>query len=103
MASIISHPAKPGTLLFCNPDVVARDKAGVEIPARKAKRENLTIKLSHDDGQTWLVSKLLQPGQSAYSDLAVLPDGTILCLYEGGDKLTLARFGLDWVEAPAKP
>jgi sialidase-1 len=49
------------------------------------------------------VSKLLQPGQSAYSDLAVLPDGTILCLYEGGDKLTLARFGLDWVEAPAKP
>ena len=103
MASIISHPAKPGTLLFCNPDVVARDKAGAEIPARKGKRENLTIKLSHDDGHTWPVSKLLQPGQSAYSDLAVLPNGTILCLYEGGDKLTLACFGLDWVETPAKP
>jgi sialidase-1 len=44
---------------------------------------------------------VLEPGYSGYSDLAVLPDGTILCLYERGasrpDFLTLARFNLEWL------
>jgi hypothetical protein len=41
-------------------------------------------------------------GPSAYSDLAVLPDGTICCLYEAGkegpyETITLARFPLEWL------
>ncbi len=74
-------------------------------------RKNLSIKLSRDDGQTWPVSKPLEPGYSAYSDLAVLPDGTILCFYERGRAgdaskrptsyagLTVARFNLEWLTA----
>jgi hypothetical protein len=27
----------------------------------------------------------------------VLPDGRILCLYEAGNDIRLARFSLDWV------
>ena len=58
--------------------------------------------MSFDEGATWPVAKVLEPGFSAYSDLAVLPDGTILCLYETGaarkyGALTLARFSLDWL------
>ena len=62
----------------------------------------LTVRLSYDEGKTWPVSKLLYEGKSAYSCLAVLPDGTIACLYERGEgryseNLYFARFTLDWL------
>jgi len=106
MAGLVSHPGtaegrKP-VLLFSNPHTTKR-------PHRD--RMNLTIKLSEDGGQTWPVSKLLQPGPSAYSDLAVLPNGEILCFYESGtpeaalkhrrpwaySHITFARFNLEWL------
>ena len=71
------------------------------------------MKLSSDDGRTWAATRSLEPGPSAYSDLAVLPDGTILCLFENGRpgatrpnstrtdwpyaRITLARFNLEWL------
>ena len=75
-------------VVFCNP-------AG-------AKREKLTIKLSHDGCATWPVSRVLNEGHSAYSDLAVAKDGDICCLYERGDKnpyekITFSKFNLDWL------
>jgi len=100
MAGIIAHPSQPGTLLFSNPHSLGLDKDGKEIPAGRGKRENLSIKLSRDDGKTWSVNKTLEAGPSAYSDLAVLPDGTVLCLYEDGQSISCARFTLEWVEAP---
>jgi len=106
MAGLVSHPGtaekrKP-FLLFSNPDTTKHDHKD---------RVNVTIKLSEDGGRTWPVSKLLQSGPSAYSDLAVLPDGTILCFYESGtpeaalkhrrpwaySHITLARFNLEWL------
>ena len=78
-------------------------------------RQTLAVKLSRDDGSSWVTTRTLEPGPSAYSDLAVLPDGTILCFYESGRpgatrpnskrtdwpyaRLTLARFNLAWLEA----
>jgi sialidase-1 len=99
MASVIAHPAQPGWLLFSNPHSLARDAEGHELPGRSGKRENLSIKLSRDDGATWPVLKTLELGPSAYSDLAVLPDGTIVCFYEAANQLLLARFTLDWLTA----
>jgi sialidase-1 len=66
------------------------------------KRENMTVKLSYDECQTWPVAKTLHPGPAAYSDLAVLPGNTIACLYEAGEKspyetITLALFDLEWL------
>jgi len=65
-------------------------------------RKNLTVRASYDEGKTWPVAKVLQEGPSAYSDLAVLPDGSIACLYETGEKhayesITFARFSLQWL------
>ncbi len=96
MAGIVAHPSKPGTLIFSNPHTLKFDKEGKEIPAGRGKRENLSIKLSRDDGRTWPVNKTLEPGASAYSDLAVLPDGTVLCLYETSP-IICARFNLEWL------
>jgi len=97
MASIASHPSKPGTLLFSNPHTLGLDQDGKPVPAGRGKRENLCIKLSRDDGKTWPVNKVLDRGKAAYSDLAVLPDGTVLCLYEADTSIDCARFNLEWV------
>lgn len=97
MASVIAHPSKPGMLIFSNPHSLKRDKEGNEIPAVWASRQNLSIKLSEDDGKTWPINKVLDAGSSAYSDLAVLPDGTVLCLYEKANRIVCARFNLEWL------
>ena len=120
MSGLITLPdanGRPSTLLVhSNPDhlgVAGREPR----PGDRRDRRNLTIKLSRDAGATWPVSRVLEPGPSAYSDLAVLPDGTLLCFYERGRpgalrpgsrredwpyaRLTLARFNRSWLEAGA--
>ena len=42
------------------------------------------MRVSYDEGATWSVKRVLEAGPSAYADLAVLPDGGILCFYEAG-------------------
>ena len=81
-------------LLFSNPDNLTRAD-GREIASKD--RKNLTVRISYDEGATWPVKKTLEPGPSAYSDLAVLRDGTILCFYEAAPQLLLARFNLAWL------
>lgn len=98
MASIVAHPA--GVLLFSNPHTLPLGKDGKEAPGGRGKRQNLCIKLSRDDGKTWPINKTLEADASAYSDLAVLPDGSVLCLYERANSITCARFDLPWVEKP---
>jgi len=71
-ASILRCPGEQGGILFSN-------------PASK-KREKMTVRLSRDEGKTWPAARVLHDGPSAYSCLAVLPDGTIACLYERGEK-----------------
>ncbi len=84
----------------CQGSVVRHPSAGILFsnPASK-KRERMTVRLSRDEGKTWPLSRVLHAGPSAYSCLAVLPKGTIACLYERGDKnayetITFARLTL---------
>ena len=70
-------------------------------PASKT-RTNLTVRLSRNDGRTWLLSRVLDEGPSGYSDLAVTAAGDILCLYECGktrysEKIAIARFNRAWL------
>jgi sialidase-1 len=91
-------------LLFSNPDNLTRQD-GKDTPSKD--RKNLTVRVSYDEGTTWTVKKPLEPGIAGYSDLALMPDGAILCLYETGSnsppngaltrQLVLARFNLEWL------
>ncbi|WP_166647225.1 exo-alpha-sialidase [Prosthecobacter fusiformis] len=93
-------------LLFSNPSNLegAREKGKPE-PGKSRLRQNLSVKLSYNEGLTWAVNKVLEPGWSAYSDIAVTPKGTILSFYGAsgekhhfaGDRLTLARYNLEWL------
>jgi sialidase-1 len=87
-ASLARLPGDGGGLLFAN-------------PASK-KRENLTLRLSRDEGKTWPTARVLHAGPAAYSCLAALPDGDIGLLYERGDKsayetITFARIPRTWL------
>jgi sialidase-1 len=82
MASIIRQA--DGSLVFSNPATVEPNPARPTIISRQ--RKNLGLRLSRDAGKTWSESLVLEAGPSAYSDLAVAPDGTILCFYEHGLK-----------------
>jgi sialidase-1 len=66
------------------------------------RRNNMSIRLSYDEGKTWSEVRQLHGGPAAYSSLAVLADMTVACLYERGDrrpyeKITFARFNLEWL------
>lgn len=79
---------KSGQILFANP--------------ASRKREMLTVRVS-EDGVNWSQGSALHLGPGAYSCLAQLPDGTVLCLYERGEKspyekITLARFPRAWLD-----
>jgi sialidase-1 len=106
MASLCRLSEKPSRLLFSNPHNLEPRPGQQAVAGRHRDRRNLSIKLSYDEGESWPVSKTLEAGSSGYSDLAVLPDGTVLCLYErwnlegrpaGSYFLTVARFNLEWL------
>jgi sialidase-1 len=104
MASILHHEwatgDHSGRILFANPDPLNLT------PAPCVDRRRLTVKMSLDDGTTWPLNKVLEEGPAGYSDLACLPDGTVLCFYECGALthmcdtrfLRLARFDKKFIQ-----
>ena len=58
------------------------------------KRENLTVRVSRDDGKTWPFRLVLEPGPAAYSCLAQVSRATFACLYERGAKTPYERISL---------
>ncbi|MBN9120129.1 MAG: exo-alpha-sialidase [Planctomycetes bacterium] len=104
--SLLVAPGAKPVLLFSHPDNL--DKTGAKAPPAPGAgrdRKNVTVHLSDDGGKTWSAKRTVESGFSAYSDLAVLKDGTVLLLYERASekganygRLTLARFPLGWVK-----
>lgn len=71
-------------------------------------RRDMTVRVSEDEGKTWPVSRVLWPGPAAYSCLAVLPDGSLACLFEAGDKspyerIVLVRLPREWLDGGRQP
>ena len=65
--------AAGNTLYFCN-------------AADSKERERLTVRKSMDGGETWSAGTVIREGPAAYSDLTLLSDGSIACLFEGGEQ-----------------
>lgn len=81
--------------LFCNPPG----------PGRK----QLTLRLSYDEGRTWVRSQVIEPGSAEYSCLGRLPDGQIGLLYERNTlkkyapEIVFTRIPLSEIETAASP
>lgn len=84
------HPSGDQTILFAN-------------PASEQFRENMTVRMSMDDGETWPIAKTIYSYKSGYSSLAVFPDyETIGLLFEGGEsaaneRIMFAVFSREWL------
>ncbi|MDO4707853.1 MAG: exo-alpha-sialidase [Porphyromonadaceae bacterium] len=65
-------------------------------------RSNLKIYMSQDEGQTWPRARTLCRGEAAYSEIAILPDGTIGIISEENDRpgydIYFTRISLDWLQ-----
>ena len=79
-----------GSLLFhsINP-ITGKGNIVFSNPANATIRSDGTLKLSEDDGRTWTRSfryaRKPAPNFTGYSDIAVMPDGSVGVLYERGD------------------
>jgi sialidase-1 len=90
-ASMIRYnaPDQGNVILFAN-------------PASRTTRHRMTVRASMDDCKTWPVQRLIDPGKAGYSGMTVTPNGTIILVYERGEKnyradLAVARFNLTWL------
>lgn len=80
------EPICQGSLLRYSYQESGKSRMLFSNPANNEKRLNMTLKISYDEGKTWEKSLVLFSGPSAYSDLVKLPDGSIGCLFEAGNK-----------------
>ena len=93
----------------CNGDMLRYDREdGTSVLLHSLplgdKRENVAVMISHDEGKSWSLGRVIVPYSAAYSSLCILPDGTIGMYVEedphGGDRYEMVfyNFTLEWLE-----
>ena len=67
--------------------------------ATTSGRNELTVRMSEDDGANWSRRAVVKPGAAGYSTLSVLKDGSVGDLYEVGDTggVYFTRLTTDWL------
>ncbi len=87
MTSLAAHPKDGGEWLLAS------------LPNSSDDRENGTIMLSRDGGETWPVRRTVYEDGFAYSSLAILPDGRIGLFFERGPYVDLCFMikDIDWL------
>ncbi len=107
--SLLSVPGPRPLLVFSNPDTLEK-AGGKAVPGQGRDRKNVSVRASADGGKTWGKAKVVEPGWSAYSDLAPAPDGGVYLFYErargfGKDEIRYGRLSLThlpaaWLQSP---
>jgi sialidase-1 len=79
--SLVTTSGPKSLLVFSNPNNLG--VTGKKPSAGSSRdRKNVSLHASADGGQTWGKAKVVEPGWSAYSDLAPAPDGGVYLFYE---------------------
>ncbi len=76
-----------------------RDVLVFSSPGRRDKREDITVRVSFDRGETWPVSRVVRKGPGNYTWLAAGRKGTPSegFIYLVSNKDWMARFNLEWI------
>lgn len=108
-ATWVSHPASDLIDPGCNGSIirlssVAADGSGrnrlLFANAKSAEsRENMTVRISYDEGMSWSAGKTIYSGGSAYSSLTVLENGDVGLMFEKDNytENVFVSFTLDWL------
>jgi sialidase-1 len=109
LTSMAGAPGQEHILLFSNPDSEHRlhPKQDWCKSFDFRARENLSVRASFDDGKTWPLKRVIEPGASGYSALVTTPDGTIYCAFEhgldvldpDGVGICVVAFNLAWIQS----
>jgi sialidase-1 len=99
--ALIEPPAQASLVRFTRRPAHDRDRLLFSNPA-STRRERMTVRVSHDEGATWPMARVIHEGPAAYSSLVVLDDLSIGLLYERGtsspyERITFSRFTLEWL------
>lgn len=92
-ASELIEPICQGSILNYSKNGKLRDQLLFSNPASIDKRENMTVRLSNDNGQSWRLFQLVYPSHCAYSDLVIFNKKKIGLLYEYGEKRPYEKIG----------
>lgn len=96
----------------CNAGITIYRRGNSEVliftNAASARRRNLTVKISYDQGHTWPIARVINPGSSGYSTVIPLKNGSIGVLYERGGpdaiaRITFACFTVAWAKERPVP
>ncbi|MFE9907083.1 sialidase family protein [Streptomyces clavifer] len=99
----LPDPANNASVIRYAPDAPASDPTSSWLlfsnTESTSSRSNLTVKMSCDNGRTWPIRKVVDPGSAAYSTLTRLPNGRLGLLYERDDykNITYSSFDLQWL------
>lgn len=98
----LPDPANNASIMRYAPDVPASNPQSSWLlfsNTEATSRKNLTVKMSCDNGRTWPIKKVVDPGAAAYSTLTRLPGGRVGLLYERADytHITYDSFDLKWL------
>ncbi|MGI6544812.1 MAG: sialidase family protein [Limnochordia bacterium] len=71
-------------------------------PKSARERENLTARISYDEGVTWTEGRTIYAGPASYSDIVAFDDHSVGVLYERGqvywaEEIAFARFTASWL------
>lgn len=98
-ATLIDPAVQASLLTLSGADGSLTDQLVFSNPGHTRARAYLTLRLSKDGGRTWPISRVLEDGPTAYSDLVQLDADTIGVLYEYGNTrgIWFDRIPLDWL------
>lgn len=71
-------------------------------PSSASGRENMTVKISYNQGTSWTDSTILHPGPSAYSDICLIQKDALGCLYEGGENSPYEGIYFELIQKPSR-
>lgn len=105
----LTDPGNNGSITRYAPEAPAGDRRSRWLLFSNTEdtgiRRNLTVKMSCDDGETWPIERVVEPGAAAYSTLTPLPDGGFGLLYEreGYRYISYTSFGHAWLDGVCAP
>jgi sialidase-1 len=99
---LTSHTCQASLIRYNRPGEMATGKKEPVLfcgPGENRSRRNFRLHVSYDECESWVNSPVIYSGHTAYSGMAVLPDGQIGVLYEkdGYRRLSFVSFPIDWV------
>ncbi|CAF3447835.1 unnamed protein product [Rotaria sp. Silwood1] len=97
---------KAWTRVVCSIERMSTNSSRIRFngPVNTTIRSNLALRLSYDEAHSWSVSRILYSGLSAYSDIAIVGNGTRVALvFENGeetfaDRISVAIVPASWIE-----